>query len=336
MVESVIERETWSTPALEVAPIEADAEPNRVAVAIAGGPPVHECPGQDTGSLVPNVLHFGLFLLAGVTLGLAFNLVVGGRLEHRVAQTDAFNRFRDELALGTAPKGPRDSFHGLISLGTPIALLEIPSIGVKEVVGEGTTSAVLMAGPGHLRSTPFPGGAGTSVIFGRAAAYGGPFARLAQLHHGARITVTTQVGTSTFRVADLRRAGDVIPPLPASGARLTLVTATGPAFLPSGVLWVDANLVQSLSNLGRTNGPLAAQRPAVRRVSPSELPLGIDVGALWMAGLWTILLMLVLAGAVLTWRRGEHARAWIIFSAPVALISYFVAGQIALLLPNLM
>jgi sortase A len=273
------------------------------------------------------VMSMALFLLAALALGFVANLVVVSPLEHQVAQTKAFNLLRYEFAQGTAPIHPRDAAHKLLALGTPIAVLDIPAIGVKEVVSEGTTSAVLIAGPGHERSTVFPGGAGTSVILGRAAAYGGPFGRLNELRTGALIKVTTQVGTSTFRVIDRRKAGDVIPHLAQGRARLTLATASGPAFVPSGVLWIDANLVGS---------PLAASKPAMHSLPGSERPLGIDIGSLWLMALWLGALVLLLGGAFWTWHRRGHARAWIIFSAPVAVVSLFIAAQITLLLPNLM
>ena len=268
-----------------------------------------------------------LFLLAALALGFVVNLVLVSRLEHQVAQTKAFNLLRYELAQGTAPIGPRDADHELLALGTPMAVLDIPSIGLKEVVGEGTTSAVLMTGPGHERSTVFPGGAGTSVILGRAASYDGPFGRIHELRTGAVITVTTGVGTSTFRVVDRRTAGDVIPHLARGGARLTLATATGPAFVPSGVLWVDANLVGT---------PLAAAKPAVSALPGSELPLGIDTGACgscccgWGRSSWSSALRSGRGTGAGTPGRGSSS------AAPAAVVSLFIAGQITLLLPNLL
>ena len=81
---------------------------------------------------------------------------------------------------------------------------------------------------------------------------------------------------------------------------------------------------------------MAAQTPAVRGVPASERPLGVDTGTLWLLVLWLVVLALVVAAAMWTWRRRGHAQAWITFTAPIAVVSYFVAGQIAVLLPNLM
>lgn len=307
--------------------------PQRVGELSTGWPYAGPAPGPGpgpeptpTGSLT-DVVRVALLTLSAVVLGLALNLELGSGVEHQAAQTRLFDSFRQQLALGTAPLGPTGPHRRPLSLGTPIALLQIPSIGVKEVVGEGTTSAVLMSGPGHVRSTIFPGGAGTSIIFGRAAAYGGPFGRLDELHKGESIKVVTQVGSSTFRVVDTRRAGDVVPPLAAGSGRLTLATATGSRFVPSGVLWVDADLVGT---------PLPAASPAVHRVPANESPLGIDTGSLWVLALWLGVLALVLTGAVWTWHRRGHAQTWIIFSAPVIVAAYVVASHASLLLPNLM
>jgi LPXTG-site transpeptidase (sortase) family protein len=214
-----------------------------------------------------------------------------------------------------------------MALGTPMAIIRIPSIGVDQVVVEGTTGSVLADGPGHYRSTVFPGGAGTSVILGRQAAYGGPFGRIAELHKGARITVVTQVGTSVFRVVDVRPGGTRERLAPATKARLTLGTASGTSFVPSGTVWVDADKV----------GPaLASFRPAVHTVPESQRPMGLDTGTLGFLALWAAALVVVFAGAVWAWRRRGHAQAWIIFSAPLVLIWMFLVDQIARLLPNLL
>lgn len=297
--------------------------------------------GRDTGAArlqgghaptrsMAEIIRTGLAVVAALAFGFALNVAVGSNVEHRAAQTKEFNILRSELTATTsalAPTGPRLSDGKPLPPGTPMALIRIPAIGVSEVVDEGTSSPVLMDGPGHLRSSVFPGGIGTSEIFGRSSTYGAPFAHIAQLRKGARITVTTQDGTFTFAVLDVRRAGARIPPLGAGQARLTLATSIETSFVATGVVWVDADLVT-----GTAFSPVA---PVVKTVPADEQPLGMDLGALWGAGAWLAVLALVLVGATWTWRHRGHAQAWITFVGPIAVIGYFLADQVGALMPNL-
>jgi sortase A len=280
-------------------------------------------PRQGFGAVARTIL----LTLAFTTLAFVLYLVLGTALQHHAAQTSRFAHFRGKLASGTAPISPVDDHGHALALGTPIAVLRIPSLGVHEVVGEGTTGGVLASGPGHLRSTVFPGGAGTSVIYGRASAYGGPFRSISHLHRGTTIEVTTGAGTSAFRVVDVRHAGDRIPALAAGRARLTLVTASGMSFVPSGVVLADADKV---------GAPLAAAAPPFSAVPPSEQPLGIDTSSLFALVLWLQALLLVVAGAVWAWHRRSPSHAWLLFFAPAAFVATEVAAQITHLLPNLL
>jgi sortase A len=173
----------------------------------------------------------------------------------------------------------------------------------------------------------FPGGDGTSIILGRAHAYGGPFGGIAQLRKGATIDVVTGAGQlATFRVVDVHRAGArVLGPVPGT-SRLTLGTASGPAFMPTGVVWVDADKV------GRT---LPSYQPLVRTVPADEQPLGSDPGSIWYLALAIEGLIAVVVLAGWSWRARGHAQTWIVFTAPALLVGLVVADQLARLLPNL-
>jgi sortase A len=296
----------------------------------AQGPEARQEP--DRRDTVVSVLRIALLVVAVTMIGVALNLVVVSRLEQRSSQFREFGQLRYQFAGGTGPISPVQSHHVPLAMGSPMALLTIPSIGLREVVDEGTTSQVLLSGPGHLPSTVFPGGLGTSVIYGRASTYGGPFAKIAQLRKGARILVTIQDGpinTAVFRVSDIRTGGQRIPAIGRGGSRLTLVTAKESMFVPSSVVYVDANIVGS---------PLPTIAPVVKakNLPSDELPLGVDTGNLWLLALWLIALTAVVAAAVWTRHRKGQAQAWIIFVAPVALVGYFLANQISLLLPNVM
>lgn len=265
--------------------------------------------------------------IAVLTLGFVVDLAVVSRFEYRAAQARSFNQLRNELALGSAPVSQFDRHGHLLRLGTPVALLEVPKLHMRLVVGEGSTPEVLMRGPGLLRSTVLPGQAGTSAILGRAAAYGGPFHAISSLHKGDRITVTTGAGQATFSVIGVRHAHDPIPPLKAGAGRLTLVTASGLPFLPSGLVRVDADL---------TANALPAVQPAVATTPRSEQPLGTDSSNLWQLVLLLEAFLAAAIAAVWSWHRWGHAQAWIVFFPVFALLAYVTNDQFARLLPNLM
>ena len=265
-----------------------------------------------------------------LTFGLWFTLF--SRLHYDHAQRAAYDALRVELANGTAPLGPSepDNPNQLLPLGTPLAVLQIPAIGLHTVVLEGTTGQVLENGPGHLRDTVLPGQIGISVILGRRAAYGGPFSKLSSLYPGALITVYTQQATSTYKVLDLRRPGVISPPPPAAGqGRLILVTADGAPFAPSGLLFIDADL---------TSKPQADPPWLLPSsdLSPSETALNSDPQAWLPLVLWGQLLLLITIG--LSWLRNEWGR-WQTWTIAVPLLGYVVlslSDEVARLLPNLL
>jgi sortase A len=58
----------------------------------------------------------------------------------------------------------RRAFPSHLAPGAPVARLLIPSIGLDEVVVEGVEDESLLAGPGHLPGSPFPGETGNAII----------------------------------------------------------------------------------------------------------------------------------------------------------------------------
>ena len=211
--------------------------------AAAGG--YRRRPPVSLGQLVARALGASLLILAVTALGFVAWVGLFSSLHYDKAQLNAYDTLRVELAKGTAPNGPTSAATNpaqLLPMGAPVAVLSIPAIGLRTVILQGTTSSVLEDGPGHLRDTVMPGQAGVSVILGRQTAYGGPFGGLASLVPGDSITVVTGQTVASYKVIDLRRAGDPLPPALASGAgRMILVTADGAPLEPSGILYVDAD-----------------------------------------------------------------------------------------------
>ncbi len=282
------------------------------------------------GSLGWRITGSALGLLGVLLLGFVADVAVLGPLRHARDQQVEYANFRLALANATAPVGQAGPDGKPLAPGTPVALLTIPEIGLREVVGEGTTSSVLMSGPGHRRDTVLPGQPGISVIMGRQAGWGGPFRLLNLLQPGQTFTVVTGQGRSLFRVIDLRRAGDPMPrPLVPGHSRLMLVTGSGPAFQPTGILVVDADLLHAAQ-------PAPAALIPLGSVPPAELPNAGDPAAWYQIVLWGQ--ALAIAVLALAWARARWGRwqTWVVGVAVIAAIGLALADQVARLLPNLL
>lgn len=277
-----------------------------------------------------HAIRSSLTVLAVLVLGLLANITVLGQLQHLVSQQQLSNSFRYELAQGTAPVSEGTVDKVLLTSGTPVAMIDIPAIGVHEIVVEGTDSGTLRAGPGHRRDSVLPGQAGYSVIMGRAAAYGGPFSRLQELIPGEQFTVTTGQGEHTYSVLGVRYAGDPTPPaLGAGKSRLVLETARGPAFIPSGLARVDAELVSETK-------PAGARQTTYLTVPLADRELATDTSTVWALAFALQFLLLVELAAVWAFRRVGLRKTWTVFLPVTAVGGLFVADQLVRLLPNLL
>jgi sortase A len=211
-----------------------------------------------------------------------------------------------------------------------VAVITIPSLGLEQVVVEGTASGDLLVGPGHRRDTALPGQVGSSVVYGRAATYGGPFADLTELAPGDQIVVAMGQGRKVFRVKDVRRAGDPLPqPVAEGGARLTLVTAEGSgrlsALAPQSVVYVDADAKKGF--------PAPAGRaPAVPQ---SEQSMEGDNSALPLLALCLALLLAVTLGVIAARQRWSTALVWVVATPLVIALSWVTTDVVMRLLPNL-
>ena len=88
--------------------------------------------------------------------------------------------------------------------GDALARIEIPRIGVNDIVVAGVDTGDLKRGPGHFPNTPLPGQLGNSAIAGHRTTYGQPFFDVDRLQVGDEIRVTTPNGLYTYRVTGLR------------------------------------------------------------------------------------------------------------------------------------
>jgi sortase A len=270
-----------------------------------------------------------LSVLSAVAAFAAIYAVGLSGLQEQRSQHQLYAAFRGVLD-PSSPIAPK--IGGVITPGTPVALISSPQAGLHNIViVEGTSGSDLLKGPGHLRDSPLPGQVGQSIVMGKSVTAGGPFRRITRLVKGDVITVVT--GQSTFRfVVDGERAGgDPLPVVPSGGALLTLVTSTGSGWLgsiaPSHVVYVDATLQGS-----------AVASPAGRPVAVpvSELPGRNDPSGWPFLVLWLQGLVAIGVAAVWSWNRWGRWQTWLVATPIVVGVLWGASEEALRLLPNLM
>jgi sortase A len=281
--------------------------------------PTPASPQKESPNPLLQGFGIGLILLAVVALGFVAYLYGLSGVQEARSQAILYEQLQTELAqVGgiVPPLGPT-------APGSPIAILDIPSIGIHDmVVVEGTTPENLMLGPGHLRDTPYPGQAGVSEIFGRRATFGAPFAKLGQLLPGAFIETITGQGESTYTVAAVGNSKERI--VDHAPNQLLLFTASSPV-VPSYYVEVDAHLT-------------TAPRPSPGVVSQIDAPetlLAGDNGALVLTWTWALALILVSAAATLAATRWSPWAAYLVVVPVVLAVLWNLYENLAALLPNL-
>ncbi|MCX6512747.1 MAG: sortase [Actinobacteria bacterium] len=233
--------------------------------------------------------RIGLPLITLGTCAILFVLYVytfTGFQEQR-AQREMLNSFTSPAgAVPLSGKVPND--------GTPTAVIRIPSLGLHQVVIQGTTATELTKGPGVLTQAARPGTIGNAVILGRRATSGAPFASIETLKRGARISLTTGLGHFNYKVVAVKHAkpGQLSPASPHSGRWLTLITADS-SVKPAGLVYARSKLMTA---------PAASTRA---KTAPSKAELGLvgDPAALTPSLVWGIILALVLSLTFAAYRR---------------------------------
>jgi sortase A len=292
------------------APEHADAPD----IAIVPPPPTGKPDGVSVGTIVWRGITV---FLATVVAFLVFALVLSGLVQAR-EQIGLQHRFTNELGSNLAPIG------GVIPKGAPVAVIQIPAIGLDQVVVEGSRSSQLRMGPGHVVGTSLPGQPGNAVIAGRRTLYRGPFHRLGSLHQGDTIRVTTGQGNATYKVADVgtRSPGDGSFVQDQRDNRLTLFTSGSP--------WsADGRLVVSATLQGK---PYAA----------TQLQRTLDADGLGLTGerdaapnllVWLELLAGAALLAAFLSSRWSRSRTWLLCAPVLALLLWFFFESATRLLP---
>jgi sortase A len=274
---------------------------------------------------VPDIPYLRLLGIALVGVGLlivgfliylfAFTPLTAGRNQQQLAQSVTGQPlYRYSLVAGHTPPE-----------GSAIGVIEIPAIGVHQVIVQGTSAADLMKGPGLMPGTALPGTPGNAVVAGRRVTFGAPFGDLGKLKRGDAIRVVDGAGTFTYKVTktDVVSAGKRDVVTPTSDNRLTLVTSNS-SYIPSGRLVVVAML----------HGHAVAVPGDTVAVPQYELGLSGDPVAGGLAVLWSLITIIVLVGAGLAVWRWKRPGLIYLFAAPVVVAcGLFACEAVARALP---
>jgi sortase A len=184
--------------------------------------------------------------------------------------------------------------------GTPIGVIDIPTLAVTQVLVEGVTPEITKDGPGHLAGSPLPGQLGNVVIGGRRTTYGAPFRDIGLLRDGDVILITTTRGQFRYSVERIEviAPGDRDVLTPTADPRLTLITSD-PVYLATARLVVIAKLEGGVL-------PPTFTRPVV---SPDRaVGLSGDATAIPLVLWWGQLLVLAIIATFWLYHRWRDTR----------------------------
>jgi sortase A len=155
--------------------------------------------------------------------------------------------------------------------GDPVARLEIPRIGVDEIVVSGVGVEDLKKGPGHYPQTPLPGQPGNTAIAGHRTTYGAPFFSIDEVAPGDEIIATTFAGRFVYRVTGtvVVSPTDVGVIAGTADARLTL-TSCHPLYSAADRIVVTAQLDAEHSAPIATVPPPAREKTAASTTAPAR------------------------------------------------------------------
>jgi len=169
-----------------------------------------------------------LWSAAAALLGV-YAFVYFERNVYQAIQSRSFDRALRVAPLASAP----GSTMAPIPPGTPIGRIEIPRVGVRAMIVNGTSASVLRRAVGHIEGTPLFDGGGNVALAGHRDTF---FRGLRNIRRGDTVEIDTLQGTYAYIVDATRIVGPKDTQVLDASARptLTLVTcypfdAIGPA-----------------------------------------------------------------------------------------------------------
>uniref|UniRef100_UPI00104144A8 sortase n=1 Tax=Actinomadura roseirufa TaxID=2094049 RepID=UPI00104144A8 len=267
----------------------------------------------------------GLLLVCFAGYSVAFGHITYER-NQRALLNEMSENFRESAAVAAAAVAGDRNLAATPGRGRPVALLEIPKIGVREVVVQATGTRELRTAVGHYRPSPMPGQAGNAVLVGHRNLYGRPFARLGRLRAGDTITVTTQEGRFTYTVELSQTAGTGAQDFLSQGTfvnRLTLLT-TAPA--GHGGRFAVVSRLQG--------GAAALRIKDDRELKSDELGLGRDSGGWWPSLGWGAVLLAAIAVTAYLYRSWRRLSTYLLTMPVLLALAMLWFESLARLIPS--
>jgi LPXTG-site transpeptidase (sortase) family protein len=226
--------------------------------------------------------------------------------------------------------------------GQAVGSIQIPSIGVNQVIVEGVATDDLMKGPGHYPGTSLPGQPGNAAIAGHRTTYARPFYNLDAVPVGGQVIVTTPQGIFIYTAT----GNEVVSPSDVSvldqtpDPELTLTTCN-PRYSAATRLVLHAKLLASYvygttpTTSSSTTTTLPPTQRGRRSATGSSSLAGENVAGSWISSiLWGVA---VAATLTLTWYLGRRFRPrWAIWAAGtlgMLALLFFFFGAVSPLLP---
>jgi len=180
--------------------------------------------------------------------------------------------------------------------GDVAGVLQIPDLGINEMIIEGTGRAQLRSGPGRVADSARPGEPGDVVLLGHRTLYGAPFGALDQITPGTGIALKTRANLLRAYKATSTVTLGADEPLPVQddsqlrdGAERLLLVTSASGWYPRARIVVVADAVE-----GQAPAPGAQEREA-----GAPVPTG---GTLQLSrlspGVGLLLVLLEVVGAV--------------------------------------
>jgi sortase A len=170
--------------------------------------------------------RFARFLgTAAVVVGLALLGYVGFVFIEGYRQQQSFHGAKSAAtpAATSAAGDPAPGAAPALVEGKAIGEVRISRIGMRAVISQGESDAVLRVGAGHLADTPWPGQPGNVVIAGHRDTV---FRPLRNIRAGDVVDITTETTVAHYQVVSTRivQPTDLSVLKPSDGNTLTLIT----------------------------------------------------------------------------------------------------------------